>query len=144
MRWKRPSREMQSRDCLWESPVEVRDLALAFLGGSGCSYPHPQARRDHSCFAGSKQGQRNSSCQPLLSALSASRPRSCCYLRTQMPIKKMSSSKPHSYGNSFENTNSNGSKHQSPRACPQLCNPEANAAHLTEFQHISHPSGQRY
>lgn len=121
--------------------VAVRDLALPFLCGSGCSYPHPQEHWDHSCSARSKQGQRDSSCQPLLSALAAFRPRSCCYLRTQIPIKKMSNSKPRGYGNSSDNSNP---KQQTPRACPQLCNPKANATHLTEFLYISTPLGQQH
>lgn len=138
MRCKWLSRGMQSRDCLWghggcEGPGSASPLWQWMLLSPS---PPPW---DHSCSAGSKQGQRNSSCQALLSALSAFRPRSCCYLRTGIPMKKMSSSKPRGYGNSSDNINP---KQQTPGACPQLCNPKANAAHLTEFQHISPPLGQ--
>lgn len=115
---------MQSRDCLWESHVKSdgpgscvplwQQMLLAAPMNALGSFPVLQkASWNHSPFCREQVGTKKfqlSTPRLLLCALSPLRPRSCSYLRTQIPFKKMSISKPYWYRNSFENMNSKGLK----------------------------------
>lgn len=123
---------MQSRDCLWEShvksdgpgscvPLWQQMLLPAPMNALG-SFPVLQkASWDHSPFCREQVGTKKfhlSTPRLLLCALSPLRPRSRSYLRTQIPFKKMSISKPHWYRNSFENMNSKGLKNPLTQSMP--------------------------
>lgn len=126
MRCKWHSREMQSRDRLWEPHVKAdgpgsciplwQQMLLSPSTNAPGSFPFCRKQ------AGTKKIQL-STAHLLLCALSPLRPRSGSYLRIQIPFEKMSISKPHRYRNSFESMNSKGLK-QKYGACPHLYTPK--------------------